>query len=82
MSNKKVISNSDLLMIANQILQEHEQYFEGVRATSVDEKEGVLVFKGDYFLDDNGLPTANTTTVFNLFKMLAHKLSPEFTTVD
>ncbi|WP_087019832.1 DUF2498 family protein [Thaumasiovibrio subtropicus] len=79
MSEKKVISNSDLLMIANQIIQDHEQYVEGIRATSVEEKEGVLVFKGDYFLDENGLPTPTTTTVFNLFKLLAHQLSPEFT---
>ncbi|ROV59543.1 DUF2498 family protein [Vibrio ponticus] len=79
MSDKKVISTFDLLLIANQIIQEHDDYIEGMRADSVEEKEGVLVFKGNYFLDDNGLPTGQTTAVFNMFKYLAHHLSKEFT---
>ena len=66
-------------MIANQEIQDHEGFLEGMRATSVEEKDGVLVFKGEYFLDDNGLPTAKTTAVFNMFKYLAHQLSPKFT---
>ncbi|MGF1690657.1 YciN family protein [Photobacterium kagoshimensis] len=79
MSDKTAISSNDLLMIANQEIQDHEGFLEGMRATSVEEKEGVLVFKGEYFLDDNGLPTAKTTAVFNMFKYLAHQLSPKFT---
>lgn len=50
-----------------------------MRATQVEEKEGVLVFKGEYFLTEQGLPTEKTTAVFNMFKYLAHHLSPEFT---
>ncbi|WP_299014373.1 YciN family protein [uncultured Photobacterium sp.] len=79
MSDKKPISASELLMIANQLIQDHDAYIEGMRATSVEEKDGVLVFKGEYFLDEKGLPTEKTTAVFNIFKFLAHKLSPEFT---
>ncbi|KGY07079.1 YciN family protein [Vibrio sinaloensis] len=79
MSDKKVISQFELLMIANHIIQEHDDYIEGMRADSVEEKDGVLVFKGNYFLDDNGFPTPNTTAVFNMFKYLAHHLSKEFT---
>ncbi|OBU18571.1 hypothetical protein AYY19_01495 [Photobacterium aquimaris] len=79
MANKVEISINELLMIANQIIQDHKDYVEGMRATSVTEKDGVLIFKGEYFLDDDGLPTAKTTAVFNMFKFLAHKLSPEFT---
>ncbi|KIE19861.1 hypothetical protein SE23_12970 [Vibrio sinaloensis] len=79
MSDKKVISQFELLMIANHIIQEHDDYIEGMRADNVEEKDGVLVFKGNYFLDDNGLPTPNTTAVFNMFKYLAHHLSKEFT---
>ncbi|MCL9774698.1 YciN family protein [Vibrio methylphosphonaticus] len=79
MSEKQRISEFDLLLIANQIIQEHDDYLEGMRADSVDEKDEVLVFKGNYFLDDQGLPTANTTAVFNMFKYLAHHLSKEFT---
>ncbi|UUM29744.1 YciN family protein [Vibrio japonicus] len=79
MSEKKVISEFELLLIANHIIQEHDDYIDGMRAESVEEKEDVLVFKGHYFLDENGLPTANTTAVFNMFKYLAHHLSKEFT---
>ncbi|TCN80108.1 uncharacterized protein DUF2498 [Vibrio crassostreae] len=76
---KKVIAEFDLLLIANQIIQSHYDYIEGMRANSVVEKDDVLVFKGEYFLDSNGMPTENTTAVFNMFKYLAHHLSKEFT---
>ncbi|MFL7048189.1 YciN family protein [Vibrio cyclitrophicus] len=76
---KKVIAEFDLLLIANQIIQSHDDYIEGMRANSVVEKDDVLVFKGECFLDSNGLPTENTTAVFNMFKYLAHHLSKEFT---
>jgi hypothetical protein len=81
MSDKQAIAKFDLLLIANQLIQEHDSYIDGMRADSVEEKDGVLVFKGNYFLDDNGLPTANTTAVFNVFKYLAHQLSKEFTLI-
>lgn len=76
---KKVIAEFDLLLIANQIIQSHDDYIEGMRANSVVEKDDVLIFKGEYFLDSNGMPTENTTAVFNMFKYLAHHLSIEFT---
>ncbi|MDK9736578.1 YciN family protein [Vibrio sp. D404a] len=77
--SKQVITEFDLLLIANQVIQSHDDYIEGMRAESVTEKDDVLVFKGEYFLDSNGLPTENTTAVFNMFKYLAHHLSKEFT---
>ncbi|MEZ8283741.1 YciN family protein [Vibrio splendidus] len=76
---KKVIAEFDLLLIANQIIQSHDDHIEGMRANSVVEKDDVLIFKGEYFLDNNGMPTENTTAVFNMFKYLAHHLSKEFT---
>lgn len=35
---KKVIAEFDLLLIANQIIQSHDDYIEGMRANSVVEK--------------------------------------------
>ncbi len=78
MSDKKIVSEFELLLIANQLIQDHDQYFDGLRADSVEEKDDVLVFKGNYFLDAKGLPTEKTTVVFNMFKYLAHQLSKEF----
>ncbi len=79
MTTKKAISSFDLLLIANQMLQEQPNYQEGIRTDNVSEKNGVLIFTGDYFLNAEGLPTEKTMIVFNLFKHLAHKLSEEFT---
>lgn len=78
MSDLKNISEFDLLLIANEAIQQHPDYIKGMRATSVIQKDGVLIFKGEYFLDETGLPTANTTAAFNMFKYLAHHLSKEF----
>lgn len=79
MSDLKSIPKDELLTIANKLLAEHEQYIDGVVVTDVSEKDNVLVFKGDYFLDSTGLPTTKTTTAFNLYKHLAHVLSKEYT---
>lgn len=57
MTNKKAISEFELLLIANQVIQDHADYVEGMRATSVTEKDDVLIFKGEFFLDEQGLPT-------------------------
>ncbi|MCL9782357.1 DUF2498 family protein [Vibrio sp. S4M6] len=79
MNNKQVISPFDLLLIANQLIQDHPEYIAGMRADSVEEKDAVLIFKGENFLDKNGLPTEKTPATFNMFKYLAHRLSNEFT---
>ncbi|MGD1317695.1 DUF2498 family protein, partial [Enterococcus faecium] len=36
------------------------------------------VFKGEFFLDEQGLPTAKSTAAFNMFKHLAHVLSEKY----
>ncbi|WP_407330657.1 YciN family protein [Enterovibrio sp. 27052020O] len=79
MSDKTPIGSDDLLNMANKIIREHDAYIDGMHVSSVEEKAGVMVFKGEYFLDDNGLPTPKTTAVFNMFKYLAHQLSKQYT---
>ncbi|OEE67754.1 hypothetical protein A1OO_18630 [Enterovibrio norvegicus FF-33] len=79
MSEKTPISTEDLLIMANKMIREHDAYLDGMHTNSVEEKAGVMVFKGEYFLDDNGLPTPKTTAVFNMFKYLAHQLSKQYT---
>jgi len=51
-------------------------------ATDVEQKGSVLVFRGEFFLDPDGLPTAKTTAVFNMFKHLAHVFSEKYHLVD
>ena len=79
MDNKHSIDKSFLLELANKLMKEHDDYLAGMSVSDVTEKSGVLVFKGEYFLDDQGLPTPKTTAVFNVYKALAQSLSRQYT---
>ncbi|KFK94507.1 MULTISPECIES: YciN family protein [unclassified Serratia (in: enterobacteria)] len=72
------IERNALLAEANNIIRQHEDYLDGMVATDVEQKSHVLVFRGEFFLDAEGLPTAKTTAVFNMFKHLAHVLSEKY----
>ena len=76
------IDKKTLLEKANTLIVEHEDYIAGIVATDVEQKNGVLVFRGDYFLDEQGLPTPKSTAVFNMFKYLAHALSEKYHLTD
>lgn len=80
--NSVPISRDKLLTKANQIIREHEDYIDGMCATTVRQENQILVFGGEYFLDDNGLPTAKSTAAFNMFKHLAHLLSEKYRLID
>lgn len=77
-STTQPIDRESLLVEANKIIREHEDFLHGMKATDVEQKSGVLVFRGEYFLDEQGLPTAKSTAVFNMFKHLAHVLSEKY----
>ncbi|WP_432414027.1 YciN family protein [Pantoea allii] len=72
------ISSQAILEIANRLLVQHDDYLADIKADAVSQQGDVLVFRGPYFLDAQGLPTAKTTAVFNLFKHLAVELSPRY----
>jgi len=72
------ISRQALLEKANALIREHDDYFAGLQADEVIQQGDVLVFRGPFFLDDEGLPTAKTTAVFNVFKYLALTLSSRY----
>ena len=82
MAQKQLISQQDLLTLANQMLAEHEDYMTGVEARSVEQKNGILIFQGEFFFDEQGLPTPKSMAVFNLFKFLAQTLSGQYQLVD
>lgn len=67
-----------MLEKANALIKEHDDYLAGMQADDVSQQGDVLVFRGPFFLDDQGLPTAKTTAVFNVFKHLAVVLSPHY----
>lgn len=76
------IDRASLLAEANTIIREHEDFIHGMAVISVEQKNGVLIFKGDYFLDEQGLPTPKSTAVFNMFKHLSHVLSEKYQLID
>ena len=76
------IDRQALLAKANQLIRDHEDTLSGIEATGVTQRNGVLVFSGEYFLDEQGLPTGKSTAVFNMFKYLAHELSDKYHLVD
>ncbi|CAI0722871.1 YciN family protein [Serratia ficaria] len=81
-TNTSPITCEALLAEANNLIRQHEDYLHGMLATDVEQKGSVLVFRGEFFLDADGLPTAKTTAVFNMFKHLAHLLSEKYHLVD
>ena len=77
------IDRETLLKEANKIIREHEDTLAGIEATGVTQRNGVRnCYQRDYFLDEQGLPTAKSTAVFNMFKHLAHVLSEKYHLVD
>ncbi len=76
------IDRSSLLELANQMIRDHEDTLSGIVATGVTQRNGILVFSGEYYLDEQGLPTGKSTAVFNMFKYLAHELSEKYTLTD
>jgi hypothetical protein len=76
------IDRQTLLEKANKLIREHEDTLAGIEATDVVQRNGILVFSGEFYLDEQGLPTAKSTAVFNMFKYLAHALSEKYHLVD
>lgn len=81
-NNSQPIDRQTLLIEANRLIREHEDTLAGIEATGVEQRGNVLVFSGEYFLDEQGLPTSKSTAVFNMFKYLAHELSEKYHLVD
>lgn len=77
-TNTTAISSDALLIEANKVIRQHDDYLQGMIATKVEQKGDVLVFRGEFFLNDEGLPTVKTTAVFNMFKHLAHLFSDKY----
>ena len=77
-TQRETLSQEALLTLANELIRSHEDFIHGMRADAVEQRGDVLVFKGEYFLDQDGTPTPKTMAVFNMFKYLAHQLSDKY----
>lgn len=79
MSSFHPIAKDELLAKANELLLTRDDAPDGLRVNDVEEKNGVFIFKGEYFLDARGLPTERTTRAFNLYKWLTQQFSGQYT---
>lgn len=68
----------ELLKIANDLIKSDYEYMDGMRADSVTQNGEVLVFKGEFFLDNDDIPTAKTNAVFNMFKKITTIMSKQY----
>lgn len=68
----------ELLKIANDLIKSDYEYMDGMRADSVTQNGEVLVFKGEFFLNNDGIPTAKTNAVFNMFKKITTIMSKQY----
>ena len=48
------IDRASLLIEANKLIRDHEDTLAGIEATGVEQRNGVLIFSGEYFLDEQG----------------------------
>ncbi|VDZ89320.1 protein YciN [Lelliottia amnigena] len=48
--NSQPIDRETLLVEANKLIRDHEDTLAGIEATGVEQRNGVLVFSGEYFL--------------------------------
>ncbi|GAB3404325.1 YciN family protein [Erwinia aphidicola] len=78
MSQQQAVNREHLLALAREMIVNHPDYFSGLSVDDVEQKGDVLVFRGNYYLDDQGLATAKSTTVFNVYKALAVNLSARY----
>ncbi len=76
--NRKEATAEEILALANKMIREDYEYMDGMRADSVAQNGEVLVFRGEFFLDADGLPTAKTNAVFNMFKKITTVLSKQY----
>ncbi|EKT63727.1 DUF2498 family protein [Providencia burhodogranariea] len=76
--NIQYITKDKLIEKANKIIQEHDDFIHGMFVDSVEQHRDTLVFKGEFFLDANGIPTTKSTAAFNMYKHLSHILSAQF----
>lgn len=77
-NNIQYITKDELIEKANDIIQKHDDFIHGMFVDTVEQHHDTLVFKGEFFLDTNGIPTTKSTAAFNMYKHLSHILSDQY----
>lgn len=72
------IDRQTLLKRTNKLIREHENTLAGIEATGIIQRNDVLASSDESYPDKQSLPTSKSTTIFNMFEYLAHKLSDRY----
>ncbi|MFM2480802.1 DUF2498 family protein [Celerinatantimonas sp. YJH-8] len=78
-NEKELISSDELVKLANHALKSHDDYIDGLVVYKAVQTPDAIVFKGENFLDEQGLPTAKSMAAFNLYKWLSYQFSAFYT---
>lgn len=77
-NNIQSITQNELLEKVNEIIRKHDDFIHGMFVHTVEQHRDTLVFKGESFLDANGIPTTKSAAAFNMYKHLSHILSEQY----
>ncbi len=78
----KLISAESMIDLATITMRDHAEYIEGMSISSVQQESDVLVFRGDFYLNAQGLPTEQTHAAFRVYKHLSTLFSSQYHLAD
>lgn len=81
MSEKIAISQSDIIALAMDKMREIDGYSPEMTLKSAQQEDSKIIFRGDFFTDDFGMPTQDTEKVLTIYSKLSDYYS-EFYLVD
>lgn len=82
MNEKLPISSEEMVKLANSALRSHDDYIDGLVIYEAIQTPDCIVFKGENFLDEQGIPTAKSMAAFNLYKWLSYQFTGFYTIVE
>ena len=75
---RKTVSREEIIRLANEMIKKDWEYMDGMEVTSAMQRDAAIVLRGEFFLDDQGLPTPKTNAVFNMFHRVSVELSRKY----
>lgn len=75
---RKTVSQEEIIRMANEMIKKDWEYMDGMEVTSAIQRDAAIVLRGEFFLDDQGLPTPKTNAVFNMFHRVSVELSRKY----
>ena len=78
MTEKTRISQGDIISLASETIQGFSEYIPGMTISSAQQEGEVIIFRGETFLDEYGLPTDTSKIAFSLYASLSDKYSETY----